>query len=854
MDFNEGKVVPIDINKEMKRCYIDYAMSVIVGRALPDVRDGLKPVHRRILHSMNELGITPDKGYRKCARIVGDVLGKYHPHGDTSVYDALVRLAQDFSMRYMLVDGHGNFGSVDGDGAAAMRYTEARMNKIAAEMLRDINKDTVDFIPNFDGEEKEPVVLPSRYPNLLVNGSSGIAVGMATNIPPHNLGEVIDGTIMLIDNPETTSLELMSVIQGPDFPTGATIMGKSGIRAAYETGKGRIIVRAKAEIEEENGRHKIIVSEIPYQVNKAKLIENIADLVKDKKIIGISDLRDESDREGMRIVIELKKDANPNVTLNLLYKHTKMQDTFGVIMLALVDNEPKTLSLKEILSNYIKFQKEVVTRRTAFELNKANARAHILEGLRIALDHIDEVIHIIRSSKTTEIAKTTLMDRFGLSDKQSQAILDMRLRRLTGLERDKIEEEYAELLKLIEYLSSILANEEKLLSVIKEELVEVKNKYNDPRRTKIEKVVDEIDIEDLIQEEEVVVTLTHSGYIKRISADTYSAQRRGGRGIQAMTTKEDDFVEHINITSTHSDILFFTNRGRVYKLRSYEIPDAGRTAKGTNIINLIAIEQDERIETVLTVNDKISDGYLFMGTKQGLVKKTPLSEFKNLRKNGLIAINLKEGDELLKVKVTRGDANIIIVTQNGNAIRFSEKDVRPMGRTASGVRSINLKEDDIAVCMDIAVDDEELLVISENGYGKRTPVSDYKIQRRGGSGLITYKMSEKTGKIIGATVCKETDELMLINTSGIAIRINVSDVSITGRATMGVRLMRTAEEEKIAAITKISASEEEDELELNLSDNYEEYDELGNESEILIDMEDTIGDAGDAEDPDDEIE
>ena len=836
MSLNEGKVIAVDINKEMKRCYIDYAMSVIVGRALPDVRDGLKPVHRRILYSMSELGLAPEKGYRKCARIVGEVLGKYHPHGDSSVYDALVRMAQDFSMRYMLVDGHGNFGSVDGDSAAAMRYTEAKMNKIAVEMLRDITKETVDFIPNFDGEEKEPVVLPSRYPNLLVNGSSGIAVGMATNIPPHNLGEVIDGTIMLIDNPEVTVLELMTSIKGPDFPTGATIMGKAGIRAAYETGKGRIIVRAKAEIEEENNRHRIVVTEIPYQVNKAKLIENIADLVKDKRIVGISDLRDESDRDGMRIVIELKKDANPNVVLNLLYKHTKMQDTFGVIMLALVNNEPKILNLKQVLSHYIEFQKEVVTRRTVFELNKAEARAHILEGLRIALDNIDEVISIIRSSKTTEIARNTLMDRFGLSDKQAQAILEMRLRRLTGLERDKIEEEYAELMKQIEYLKSILASEEKLLSVIKEELIEIKRRYNDDRRTSIEKVMNEIDIEDLIQEEDVVVTLTHSGYIKRISADTYSAQRRGGRGIQAMSTKEDDFVEHVSITSTHSDVLFFTNKGRVYKLRAYEIPDAGRTAKGTNIINLIAIEQDERIETVLTIGDDVSDGFLFMGTKQGLVKKTPLSEFKNLRKNGLIAINLREGDELLKVKVTRGDADIILVTQDGNAIRFNETDVRPMGRTASGVRSINLRENDIAVCMDIAVEDEDLLVISENGFGKRTPITEYKVQRRGGTGLITYKLSEKTGKVVGATVCKLEDELMLINTSGVAIRINVSDISVTSRSAMGVTLMRTSEEEKIAAIAKISGSSEEKEEQLSLGDNSEDID-----SEVLnTEIEDEI--------------
>ncbi|MDU4939571.1 MAG: DNA gyrase subunit A [Clostridium sp.] len=827
MNFNEGKVIPVDINKEMKRCYIDYAMSVIVGRALPDVRDGLKPVHRRILYSLQELGITPDKSYRKCARIVGDVLGKYHPHGDSSVYDALVRMAQDFSMRYMLVDGHGNFGSVDGDSAAAMRYTEARMNKIAVEMLRDINKNTIDFVPNFDGSEKEPSVLPARYPNLLVNGSSGIAVGMATNIPPHNLGEIIDGTVMLIDNPETSVLELMTIIKGPDFPTAGIIMGKAGIRAAYETGKGKIVVRAKADIEEENSRHRIIVTELPYQVNKAKLIENIADLVKDKKIVGISDLRDESDRQGMRIVIELKRDANPNVILNLLYKHTKMQDTFGVIMLALVDNEPQILNLKQVLCNYIDFQKEVITRRTIFDLNKAKSRAHILEGLRIALDHIDEVISIIRHSETSEIARNTLIERFNFTDKQATAILEMRLRRLTGLERGKIEEEYNELMKQIEYLNSILASEEKLLGVIKEELLEIKNKYSDERRTSIEKVVNEIDIEDLIQEEEVTITLTHSGYIKRIPADTYSAQRRGGKGIQAMSTKEDDFVEHIMITSTHSDVLFFTNKGRVYKLRAYEIPEAGRVAKGTNIINLIAIEPDERIETVLSIRDNTKDGFLFMATKKGIVKKTPLSDFKNLRKNGLIAINLREGDELLKVKVTRGDANIIIVTQNGYAVRFSEKNVRAMGRTASGVRSINLKDDDIAVCMDISVDNEDLLIISEYGFGKRTPIDEYKVQNRGGVGLITYKISEKTGKVIGATMCNELDELMLINSSGVAIRINVKDISITGRAAMGVTLMRTNEDEKVVAVAKISGSEEENtEEQIDILDDYNDKDDI----------------------------
>lgn len=840
MNFNEGKVIPIDINEEMQRCYIDYSMSVIVGRALPDVRDGLKPVHRRILYSLHELGIYPDKGYRKCARIVGDVLGKYHPHGDSSVYDALVRMAQDFSMRYMLVDGHGNFGSVDGDSPAAMRYTEAKMNKIAVEMLRDINKDTVDFGPNFDGEEKEPMVLPSRFPNLLVNGSSGIAVGMATNIPPHNLGEVIDGTVMLIDNPDSTVADLMTVIKGPDFPTAATIMGKSGIRAAYETGKGKITVRAKAEIEEENSRHRIIVTEIPYQVNKAKLIESIADLVKDKKIVGISDLRDESDREGMRIVIELKKDANPNVILNLLYKHTKMQDTFGVIMLALVDNQPQILNLKQILEHYIAYQKDVITRRTIFDLNKAKARAHILEGLIIALDYIDEVISIIRNSKTNEIAKITLIDKFGLSEKQAVAILEMKLKKLTGLEREKIEEEYQELIKQIEYLTSILESEEKLFGVIKDELIEIKNKYNDERRTHIEEVVNDIDIEDLIQEEEVTITLTHAGYIKRISSDTYSAQRRGGKGIQAMTTKEDDYVEHVMVTSTHSDVLFFTNKGRVYKLRAYRIPEAGRTAKGTNIVNLIAIEPNERIETILTVKDDVREGFLFMGTKQGLVKKTPLEEFKNLRKNGLIAINLREGDELLKVKITRGDADIIMVTQNGYAIKFNEKSVRPMGRTAAGVRAINLKDDDIAVCMDIAVPGEEVLVISENGFGKRTPIEQYKIQQRNGIGLITYKISEKTGKLAGATICKPDDELMLINSSGVAIRINVSDISVTSRSAMGVTLMRTNEDEKVVAITKISSDvdkEIEDNISKETSENDSSLDKLV--ERVMSEIEDT---------------
>lgn len=809
---NEGRVLPVDIKNEMKKCYIDYAMSVIVGRALPDVRDGLKPVHRRILYSMQELGLNPEKGYRKCARIVGDVLGKYHPHGDSSVYDALVRMAQDFSIRYTLVDGHGNFGSVDGDSAAAMRYTEAKMSKIAVELLRDINKDTVDFIPNFDGEEEEPSVIPSRFPNLLVNGSSGIAVGMATNIPPHNLNEVIDGVIMLIDNPDTSIIELMTQIKGPDFPTAGIILGTSGIRDAYETGKGKVLVRAKAEIQEKNGRHRIIVNEIPYQVNKAKLIENIAELVKDKKITGISDLRDESDRDGMRIVIELKRDANPNIVLNLLYKHTKMQDTFGIIMLALVNNEPQVLNLKQVLSHYIDFQKSVIRRRTAFELRKAEERAHILEGLKIALDHIDEVISIIRGSKNSEIAKETLISRFGLSDKQSQAILEMRLRRLTGLERDKIEDEYSQLVELISKLKEILSTEQLVLNIIKDELCAIKANYGDERRTAIEKYADDIDIEDLIQEEEVVITLTETGYIKRISADTYSAQRRGGKGIQAMTTKEDDSVGRVIIASTHTDLLFFSDKGRVYKIRAYKIPDARRTAKGVNIINILPLAQDEKIQDVLSIKTMEEGNYLIMGTKQGIIKKTPLKEYASIRKNGLNAINLREGDELLKVKVTHGDAEIIMVTRRGYSIRFSEKDVRPMGRNASGVKAITLRQDDITVSMDIIVEDEELLVVSKEGYGKRTRVSEYPRQKRGGKGIKTYKITEKTGEVVAGRVCKSGDELMLINSKGVAIRINIDDISIISRNAMGVRLMRTKEQEEIVAIAKISTNYDIEEL------------------------------------------
>lgn len=811
MDNANDKVISIDIEEEMKQCYIDYAMSVIVERALPDVRDGLKPVHRRILYSMHELGILPDKPHRKSARIVGDVLGKYHPHGDTAVYDAMVRLAQDFSTRFPLVDGHGNFGSVDGDSAAAMRYTEARLSKIALELLRDINKETIDYIDNFDGTEKEPSVLPSRYPNLLVNGSSGIAVGMATNIPPHNLGEIIDGTVMLIDNPEVTVKEMMTKVKGPDFPTAGIILGKEGITSAYETGRGKVTVRAKATIEEEKGKNKIIVTELPYQVNKARLIEFIADLVKDKKIEGISDLRDESDRQGMRIVIELKRDANPNVVLNLLYKHTQMQDTFGIIMLAIVKGEPKTLNLKEILGHYIDFQKEVIKRRTRYDLDKAEARAHILEGLRIALDHIDEVISLIRGSRTTEIARNGLMATFGLSEKQAQAILDMRLQRLVGLEREKIEEEYAELIKLINYLREVLENERLVLQIIKDELLEIKNKYNNPRRTVIEKRHDDIDLEDLIQEEKVAVTITHAGYIKRIPLDAYTSQKRGGKGIQGLSTREDDFVEHLFITSTHDNIIFFTNLGRAYKLKAYEIPEAGRTARGTNIVNILPMNTRERIQTVLVINEFSEDKFLFFATKNGVVKRSPLDNFNSIRKTGLNAINLRVGDELIGVKLTDGAQRIVIVTQNGYSITFEESDVRSMGRSASGVKGITLREGDIAVGMEVVDPESNLLIVSENGFGKKTPFKEYTIQGRGGKGIITYKVSNKTGKLVGAKAVIDEDEIMLINSNNIIIRLEVKQISKTGRNTMGVTLMKTGEEISIVSVAKINSNDIENE-------------------------------------------
>ncbi len=804
---HEDKVLQVDISSEMKKSYIDYAMSVIVSRALPDVRDGLKPVHRRILYSMFELGITPEKSYRKCARIVGDVLGKYHPHGDTAVYDSLVRMAQDFSMRYLLVDGHGNFGSVDGDGAAAMRYTEARMHKISNEMLRDINKDTVDFIPNFDGEEEEPTVLPSKFPNLLVNGSSGIAVGMATNIPPHNLGEVIDALIMLIENKDSSIKELMTKISGPDFPTAGIILGKAGIREAYETGRGKIIVRAKSEIVEEKGRQSIIFTEIPYQVNKAKLIEYIADLVKDKKIEGISDLRDESDREGMRIVVEIKRDANANVVLNQLYKHTRLQDTFGVIMLALVDNQPKVLNLKEMLTHYLSYQSEVIIRRTKYDLNKALDRMHILEGFKIIFDHLDEVIRLIRSSKNDKEALINLTEIFGLTEKQAQAVLDMRLRRLTNLEINKITEEYDELQNQINYFNSLLEDEDMIFQVIKDELIEIKKKYADERRSTIEPYYGEIDVENLIEEKEVMITLTGSGYIKSIPQDVYTSQRRGGKGIIATTTKEDDFVDNLLVTSTHNNLLFLSNKGKAYRLKAYEIQEAGRIAKGSNIVNILPLENGENIQDIISIKDLNEDGYLLMVTKKGKIKKTKLSSFSNIRKSGIMAITLADGDELLKVKRTMGDAEIIIVTADGYAIRFSEKDVRPMGRTASGIKAITLRESDVAVSMDIIVLDEELLVVSENGYGKRTHIEEYTITKRGAKGIKTYKISDKTGKIIGARMVKESDEIMLMNSSNTAIRLNVSDISSTGRTTMGVKLMRLKENDPIVALTKISTKQ-----------------------------------------------
>ena len=809
MDFGQGKVVPVNLGHEMKTSYIDYAMSVIVARALPDVRDGLKPVHRRILYAMQEAGMGSTKPYKKSARIVGEVLGKYHPHGDSSVYDAIVRMAQDFSMRHMLADGHGNFGSVDGDPAAAMRYTEVRMSKIAELMLQDIDKETVDFVPNYDESLKEPAVLPAKFPQLLVNGTSGIAVGMATNIPPHNMCEVIDGTLMLIDNPEATVEDLMTVIKGPDFPTAGMVLGSEGIRKAYTTGRGIIKLRANCHIETlSNGKNRIIVTELPYQVNKARLVEKIADLVRDRQIEGITALNDESDRTGMRIVVDLRRDANANVILNQLYKHTQLQDSFGVIMLALVDGKPKVLNLKQVLHYYIAHQEDVITRRTKYELAKAEARAHILEGLTIALDHLDAVIAAIRESRTADIARNALMTSFKLSEKQAQAILDLRLQRLTGLEREKIEEEYQEVLKAIEAYKEILADEKKILGIVKKELTEVKNKYGDARRTRLTIDTSEIDVEDLIAEEDVVITLTHGGYIKRIPLDTYRRQNRGGKGIRGMGTKEKDFVENLLITTTHHTILFFTNRGRVYHLKAYEIAEASRAAKGTAIVNLLQLESDENITAVIQVKGFKPGAYLFMATKKGIVKKTSLEEFQNLRKGGLIAVNLDEDDELIGVKFTNGHHDVILGTKWGMAIVFNEDDVRSMGRPARGVKGIRLVEGDAVIGMDALNAAAEVLTVTAEGFGKRTQANEYRTQTRGGKGIINLKVTEKTGDVIGLRVVHESQELMLISTEGIVIRMNIADISLISRNTQGVKLMRAAENDRVASMAVMEQKSE----------------------------------------------
>jgi len=805
-------IVPIDINKEMQKSFIAYAMAVIINRALPDVRDGLKPVHRRILYSMGELNMYPDKPYRKSARLVGDVLGKYHPHGDTAVYDAMVRMAQDFSIRHQLVDGHGNFGSVDGDGAAAMRYTEARMSKITMELMRDIDKDTVDFYPNFDETLEQPSVLPARFPNLLVNGTGGIAVGMATNIPPHNLAETINATIALIDNPDITIEELIDIIPGPDFPTGGIIMGVSGIREAYKTGRGRIRVRAKAEIEKYNeDRERIVVTEIPYQVNKATLVEKIAELVHDKRLEGISDLRDESDKSGMRIVIELKRNANANVVLNHLYKHTQMQDTFGVIMLALVDGEPRVLSLKAVLEHYLEHQKEVIVRRTKFELEKAQKRAHILEGLIIALDNIDEIVNLIKKSPDAATARAALSERFGLSEVQAQAILDMRLQRLTGLERDKIEAEYKDILSKIEHFNAILSTPQMVLDIIKEDLAEIREKYADARRTEITFDEDDIDLDELIAREDMVVTLTHYGYIKRISLETYRAQKRGGRGITAMSTREEDFAEQVFVTCTHNQLLFFTNKGKVYMKKCYQIPEAGRTAKGTAIVNMLNLDPDEKISAVFPIESEIEkDSNLVIVTKGGVIKKTPFSEYSNIRQNGLKAVNLRDDDELISVMETDGSKNIVVGTRDGMSIIFNEENVRPMGRVSTGVRAIKLREGDEVVDACIVEKDQQILVITENGYGKRTQASEYRLQTRGGIGLKTMNITEKTGKMCGLKIVDGSEEIMLINDAGVVIRMSVDEISLIGRSTQGVRLMRVDDETKVVCVAKFVENEYDD--------------------------------------------
>lgn len=812
------KIQEVDLQKTMETSYIDYAMSVIASRALPDVRDGLKPVQRRILYAMIELNNGPDKPHRKCARIVGDTMGKYHPHGDSSIYGALVNLAQEWSTRYPLVDGHGNFGSVDGDGAAAMRYTEARLSKISMEMTADINKDTVDFVPNFDETEKEPSVLPSRFPNLLVNGTTGIAVGMATNIPPHNLRETIDGVLKIIENKiefdrETEIEEILDIIKGPDFPTGAMILGRNGINEAYRTGRGKIKVRAVSEIEPMgNGRQRIVVTELPYMVNKAKLIEKIAELVRDRKVEGISDLRDESSREGMRVVIELKKDANPNIVLNHLYKHTQLQDTFGVILLALVNNEPMVLNLKQILELYLKHQEEVITRRSRYELNKAEERAHILQGLLIALDHIDEVIRIIRSSKNVAEAKEKLIESFGLTDIQAQAIVDMRLRALTGLEREKLENEYAELQAKIAELKAILADEKKLLGVIRDEITIIRNKYGDDRRTSIGIDDDEITIEDLIKKESTVITMTKLGYIKRMTVDNFRSQNRGGKGIKGMSTLDDDYIEDLLMTSTHHYIMFFTNKGKVYRIKAYQIPESSRIARGTAIVNILQLEPGEKITAMIPIKDYKQDSYLFMATKKGIVKKTSIKEYDNIRKTGILSINLREDDELIEVKVTSNENDIFLVTKQGKCIRFSEQDVRPTGRTSMGVIGMTLDSDDEIIGMQLDTQGDSLLIASENGMGKRTSLDEFNRQYRGGKGVLCYNITDKTGFVIGAKAVNDSHEIMMITSGGIIIRMPVNGISKIGRYTSGVKLMNIDVEKdiKVASIAKVRDTETEE--------------------------------------------
>ena len=811
---NAGRLKPRDIEEELKTSFISYAMSVITSRALPDVRDGLKPVHRRILYSMVELGVTPDKPYRKSARIVGDVLGKYHPHGDSAVYDAMVRLAQPFNTRYMLVEGQGNFGSVDGDGAAAMRYTEARLSKLSMEMVRDLDKETVDFYPNFDETLMQPDVLPSRFPNLLVNGSAGIAVGMATNIPPHNLGEVVDAVVCMLDNPECTVDDLMQHIKGPDFPTGGVILGKRGIYDAYHEGRGKIITRAKSEIEEmHNGRQRIVVTEIPYQVNKARLIEKIAELVHDKRLEGISDIRDESDRSGMRIVIELKRDVNANVVLNYLYRHTQMQETFGAIMIALVDGTPKVLSLRQIIHHYIEHQESVITRRTQYDLDKALARSHILEGLLIALDNIDEVIALIRASADGNVARNGLMERFGLTEKQAQAILDMRLQRLTGLERERLEAEYAELEKQIAYYQAVLADEQLVRGIVKDEILEIKRKYADERRTEISALEGEIDMLDLVQEEDMVITMTHFGYVKRVSMSAYRAQKRGGKGVSAATTREEDYVEQMFVTSTHDQIMFFTNRGRVYQMWCYEIPEAGRAAKGTAIVNLLQLDGGEKVTAMVDVpEEKLQGSYLIMATRQGTIKRTELSEFVNLRKSGLIAIVLREDDDLIGVALTDGRREVLLGTRDGMSIRFAETDLRPIGRNAVGVRGIELAEGDQVVAMSIVEEDTDVLAITENGYGKRTAIEEYRLQSRAGKGIKAMNLTDKTGGLAGQLLVRSDEDILIITDDGTIIRTPVDSIPLHGRATQGVRLMRVAEGSRIMSIERAEQEPEEDEL------------------------------------------